>query len=1419
MCTVSGSTVTKVAGGTCTINANQAGNADYLAAAQVPKNITISPASQTITFPAQTTATQPYTLNGIFAVAPNASASSGLIVTYGSSTPTICSVTGNSSIGGTVTKLLAGTCTITANQAGSASYSAAGQQARSVTISPTVPGAPTIGVGTSGDASATIAYTLNANTGGQAVTNTIATCTAAGQTTRTGTDALAPFTAITVTGLVNNVTYSCVVQADNPTGRSAASGAVGVMPSQTPTPPVINSPASTSFTVGSFGSFQVTASGFPAPTFSFTGTLPSGVTLNAAGLLSGTPALGTVANYPINITAANGNAPNGTQTFQLAVQKANQTIAFTPPATQLFSATTVPLAATASSGLAVTYATQSPGVCTVTGSFVNKISVGTCVIAADQGGNANFNAAPQVVGQFDIDMGPQAITFNAQSPATRSFAIAGTFPLSPAATASSGLPVSYQSLTVDVCTITGTTPTVTIVSVGVCTIEALQAGNANYDAAAPVQRSVGIVKADQAITFPAQPQQNFVSGGTFAINPLATTTSGLPITYNSTTIATCTVSGTTVTIVAVGTCTIAANQAGDGDWNAAPQVTRSLQIQAVVPGAPTIGVATPGNGQATIEFTPPAFNGGAAITSYTATCQPNTFTGSAAGSPVTVSGLANDTTYSCTVTANNSAGSSAPSGAVDVTPVAIDGAALWGNVCISCHGPTPAATRLNGGGTTSTVIEFVRANQPSMVLTPQVQALSPADLAAVAAYIAANTPPVDVTTAPNVPKTVSVANNLTVGTVSFTEVEIVTPPLNGTLSVVNGTEVVYTPNNGFTGVDTFTYRGRRTDPVLLLGDPRTATVNVVNGAPLLTVTKAGNGQGTVAGLLPGEGIDCGLDCTEAFATGQVVSLVATASPGSVFTGWSNGDCTGTFACDLTMDASKGVTANFALETFTLTVQKFGNGTITSNPAGINCGATCAADFNSGATVTLTAAPLAGNQFDGWSGAGCSGTGTCQVTMSAAQNVTAIFSVTAPTTFALTVSKSGTGAGTVTSSPAGINCGAACLANFNAGASVALTATASSGSVFSGWSGGGCSGTGTCNVTMNSAQSVTATFSIQTFALTVTKSGAGTGTVTSTPAGIACGATCSANFNSGVSVALAAAPSADSFFAGWSGACTGTGACNVTMDAAKSVGAQFKLNTTIPRLANISTRMQVLTGNDVLIGGFIIGGSQPKTVVVRARGPSLIPFGIANALPNPTMQLFSGQTVLATSDDWGTAANAAAITTSGFAPSSPLESAILTTLGPGAYTAVVSGVGGLTGVGIIEVFEVDKPEIPLLNISTRGQVLTGNDVMIGGFIIQGDSPQTVTVRARGPSLVPFGITNALMDPVLELFNGATPVASNDDWQTQTVPADVAAIQASGFAPADTREAVIRITLPPGAYTAIVRGKNGGTGVGIIEAFAE
>jgi hypothetical protein len=245
-------------------------------------------------------------------------------------------------------------------------------------------------------------------------------------------------------------------------------------------------------------------------------------------------------------------------------------------------------------------------------------------------------------------------------------------------------------------------------------------------------------------------------------------------------------------------------------------------------------------------------------------------------------------------------------------------------------------------------------------------------------------------------------------------------------------------------------------------------------------------------------------------------------------------------------------------------------------------------------------------------------------------------------------------------------------------------------------------------------------------------------------------------------------------------------------------------------------MQVQTGANVLIGGLVIGGTTPKQVVIRARGPSLASQGVTGVLANPVLQLFSGQTVLATNDDWVTASNAAAIQATGFAPSNSVESAILTTLSPGAYTAIVTGLGGITGVGIIEAFEVDQPGSPFINISTRGPVLTVNDVMIGGFIIQGSNPQTVLVRARGPSLAAAGVTGVLANPKLQLFSGATEVASNDDWGTA---ANAVQIQASGLAPGDPLESVILITLNPGAYTAIVSGVGGTTGVGIVEVFAQ
>jgi Tol biopolymer transport system component len=276
-----------------------------------------------------------------------------------------------------------------------------------------------------------------------------------------------------------------------------------------------------------------------------------------------------------------------------------------------------------------------------------------------------------------------------------------------------------------------------------------------------------------------------------------------------------------------------------------------------------------------------------------------------------------------------------------------------------------------------------------------------------------------------------------------------------------------------------------------------------------------------------------------------------------------------------------------------------------------------------------------------------------------------------------------------------------------------------------------------------------------------------------------------------------------------------------------------------RLGNISTRGRVQTGNDVMIGGFVIGGSLAKKVLITARGPSLGSFGIANPLANPKIEIFSGQTKIFENDNWqaqgvaegGNAAVAEIAATgifpTGLAPSNANEAALMLTLSPGAYTAVVSGADGGSGVGIVEVFEQSLPEVPLANISTRGQVQTGNDVMIGGFVVQGDSPRQVLITARGPSLADFGITNPLANPKLEIYAGQTKIFENDDWQTQSDAAggsgSVQAIQAlgifpSGLAPSNTNEAALLITLNPGAYTAVVSGVNGGTGVGIVEVFA-
>jgi len=261
------------------------------------------------------------------------------------------------------------------------------------------------------------------------------------------------------------------------------------------------------------------------------------------------------------------------------------------------------------------------------------------------------------------------------------------------------------------------------------------------------------------------------------------------------------------------------------------------------------------------------------------------------------------------------------------------------------------------------------------------------------------------------------------------------------------------------------------------------------------------------------------------------------------------------------------------------------------------------------------------------------------------------------------------------------------------------------------------------------------------------------------------------------------------------------------------------------LGNISTRSFVQTGDNVMIGGLIITGSGQKRVIVRAIGPSLAQYGITNPLQNPTLELHDRTgAVIAVSDNWMDAPNKQAIIDSGLAPANNLESAILTTLDPGNYTAIVRGVNGGNGVGLVEAYDLDPTAGSTLhNISTRTFVQTGDNVMIGGLIVAGSEQKRIIVRAIGPELAQYGIPNPLADPTLELHDGTGAlIASNDNWQTTILGGvitsnQISAIQSSGHAPTAPSECAIVADLPPGNYTAIVRGVNNTTGVALVEVY--
>jgi len=257
--------------------------------------------------------------------------------------------------------------------------------------------------------------------------------------------------------------------------------------------------------------------------------------------------------------------------------------------------------------------------------------------------------------------------------------------------------------------------------------------------------------------------------------------------------------------------------------------------------------------------------------------------------------------------------------------------------------------------------------------------------------------------------------------------------------------------------------------------------------------------------------------------------------------------------------------------------------------------------------------------------------------------------------------------------------------------------------------------------------------------------------------------------------------------------------------------------------DLSTRGMTFTGNNVLIGGFIVQGSQSVQLIVRCLAYSLASYGIPGALGDSVIQLYdANNNLIASNDDWFTSSDAQTISSYHRDPPNSIESALLVTLNPGSYTAIVKSYSDAqqpaqSGIALFEVYDLRKSSSRLGNVSTRGQVGTGDNILIGGIIVGGSTSKPVVIRALGPTLTQLGVTGVLADPRLELRDGnGNLVEANNDWQQSP---EAGTVIADGKAPSNAKESAMAPTLSPGNYTALVTGVGGTTGTALIEVYDE
>jgi hypothetical protein len=1449
--TVSGNTLTVVAPGSTSITASQAGTNNYNAASSVIQAFTVTKGNQTITFGGLA--------NQVFGVAPfavAATSTSGLPVTFSiASGP----ATATGTNGSTITVTGAGTVVVNADQAGNSGYNAAGTVQQSFTVAKATPvitwAAPAgINYGTALSATqlsatssvpGTFAYTpatgtiLNAGAGQTLGVTFTPTDTADYNSANASTtitvakvtpslswpapSAISSGTALSATQLNATSPVPGTFVYTPPTGTVLGPGAGQTLSvAFTPTDTTDYNSTSTTTTISVNAAPQTIT--FGSLTGQSYGVAPFTVSATAT---SGLPVSFSVLSGPATASGTNGSTitVTGVGTVVVRASQAGNTIynAAAPVDQPFVVAKTTPVITWATPA-AVTYgtalsATQLNASTTIAGTFTYTPATGT-ILNAGAGQALSVTFTPTDTVNYNGSSGSTTITVN-QAAQTITFGalashITTDAPFTLTGSASSGLSVAYTSSNTAVATVSGNT--VTVVGPGSTNLTATQPGNANFLAASPVAQALSVL-APTAPSFTTQPSNQSGSSAAFVVVAAGVPTptlqwqtsadgstnwtnlsaSGI---YSGVTAATLVISGATPgtyyyrCLAANGVGTNAVSSAASLSVSAPPATPTTIApFFLVQPSSQSVPAGTNVFFSAAAAGSPtPAlqwFKNGAPISGATS--------GSLGLGAVTIADAA---TY--TVSATSSSGSVVSQSAV----LTVAAAPVITNQSGSQSVVAGASVTFSVTATGSPALTYQWFKSGALVAgaTSSVLSLSAVTAADAATYTVAVTNSVGSVTSAGAVLTVAALPVIT------------TQPASQSASI--GATAAFSV--AVSGTGPFSYQWRKntvplassTSSILSLSgiqaaDAANYDVVVSNAAGSVT----SNPAVLTVSALP---VITTQPASRTVSVGASVTFsVAISGTAPVSYQWRKGG--------VALAGATGSSLSFS------PVQTTDAGTydvVVSNSSG--------SVTSSGAALIVNPSPFAGTYFGSFSGGGSwalyvrtDNTAT-YIAYSSDKGVAVVLN--------LVVKPDGTFSvdGSAISSQAVTPSGAAGTVGFEPRTAAAAGAVTLTGSITGGQLSGQLIGLG-----------LTLSGSLDQGGATASTSA---GLYKASALGSASGATYSIVGASGQAVVVTAGPALVDGATGKVGAdgnlsvTTSAGAkVAVTLSAqSQTVSATYTpANSTtsvtfagvadsapaVFKLANLSIRSSVGTGNGTLIVGFVINGTSSRSMLVRGIGPSLEAFGVTGALQDPTLTLYAGASVVGANDDWGTGGNpaqiaATAASVGAFAlPAASRDAVVLSSLGSGAYTAQLLGKGATTGVALIEIYDAGSTaDAQLVNISGRSIVGGTAGPLIAGFVIQGNTPRQLLVRAIGPTLGAFGVTGALADPVLELYQGSSRLFQNDDWGGgSALVAAFGQVGAFGISNPQSKDSALLVTLQPGSYSAVISGANGTSGVALIEVY--